>query len=129
MHLGRAGLAQHPDQGPLGVAADDRVVDDDQPLAADDVAQRVELEPDAELADGLARLDEGAADVGVLDQALAVGDAGLLGVADRGRACRTPGVGITRSASTGCSRASWRPISTRASCTPRPAMVVSGRAR
>ena len=46
--------------------------------------QRVELEPDAELADGLAGLDEGAPDVGVLDQALPVGDAGLLGVADRG---------------------------------------------
>ena len=88
MHLGRAGLAQHPDQGALGVAAHDRVVDDDQPLAADDVAQRVELEPDAELADGLAGLDEGAADVGVLDQALAVGDAGLLRVADRGRGAR-----------------------------------------
>ena len=56
-----------------------------RPLAPDHLAQRVELEPDAELADRLARLDEGAADVGVLDQALAVRDAGLLGVADRGR--------------------------------------------
>ena len=55
MHLGGAGLAQHPHQGALGVAAHDRVVDDDQPLARDDVAQRVQLEPDAELADGLAR--------------------------------------------------------------------------
>ena len=54
-------------------------------LPRDDVAQRVELEPDAELADGLRRLDERAPDVGVLDQALAVGDAGLLRVADRGR--------------------------------------------
>ena len=75
VHLDGAGLAQHPDQRALGVAAHDRVVDDDQPLAADDVAQRVELEPDAQLPDGLARLDEGAADVGVLDQAQAVGDA------------------------------------------------------
>jgi hypothetical protein len=47
VHLARAGLAQHPDQRALGVAADDRVVDDDQPLPRDDVAQRVELEPDA----------------------------------------------------------------------------------
>ena len=55
VHLERAGLAQHPDQRALGVAAHDRVVHHDQPLAADDVAQRVELEPDAELADGLRR--------------------------------------------------------------------------
>src|SRR3712207_6851966 len=37
VHLDGPGLAQHADQGPLGVAADDRVVDHDQPLAADDV--------------------------------------------------------------------------------------------
>ena len=55
MHLGGAGLAEHADQRALGVAAHDRVVDDHQPLAADDVLERVELEPDAELADGLAR--------------------------------------------------------------------------
>ena len=54
MDLGGAGLAQHPDERPLGVAAHDRVVDDDQALAGDDLAQRVELEPDAELADRLA---------------------------------------------------------------------------
>jgi hypothetical protein len=63
VHLDRPGLAQHADQRPLGVAADDRVVDDDQPLAADDVAQRVQLQPDAQLPDGLARLDERASDV------------------------------------------------------------------
>ncbi len=91
VHLHRAGLAQHPDQRALGVAAHDRVVHHDQPLAPDDVAQRVELEPDAELPDGLRGLDEGAPDVGVLDQALAVGDAGALGVADRGR-----GAGLRR---------------------------------
>src|SRR6476646_152395 len=87
VHLGGARLAQHPHQRPLGVAAHDRVVDNHQALAADDIAQGVELEPDAQLADGLARRDESAPDVGVLDQPLAVGDAGLLGVADRrGRA-------------------------------------------
>ena len=43
--------------------------------------------PDTALPDRLAGLDEGAADVGVLDQALAVGDAAGLRVADgRGRA-------------------------------------------
>ena len=90
VHLERAGLAQHPDERALGVAADDRVVDDDEALAPDDLAQRVELEPDAQLADGLRGLDERAAHVGVLDQALAVGDAGALGVADRRRG---PGLG------------------------------------
>ena len=84
-----AGLAEHPDLGTLGVAADDRVVDDDQPLATDHVLEGVELQPDAELAQGLAGLDEGAADVGVLHEALAEGDAGLLGVPGRRRACRT----------------------------------------
>ena len=84
MDLEGTGLAQHPHLGALGVAADDRVVDDDDPLAADHVLEGVELEADAELAQGLAGLDEGAADVGVLDEALAVGDAGLLGEADGG---------------------------------------------
>ena len=85
MHFGGAGLAQHGDDGALRVAADDGVVDDHDPLAGDDVPQRVQLQPDAELADRLARLDEGAAHVGVLHQALRVRDAACLGVADRGR--------------------------------------------
>src|SRR5699024_3832984 len=46
------------------------------------VLEGVELEADAELADRLARLDEGPADVGVLHQALAEGDARLLRIAD-----------------------------------------------
>ena len=88
MDLGGAGLAQHPHQGPLGVAAHDGVVDDDESLALDDLAQGVELEADAELAQGLGGLDEGAPHVGVLHQALPVGDAGGLGVADGGRGAR-----------------------------------------
>ena len=40
------------DQGPLSVAAHDRIVDDDEALALDDLAQGVELESDAELAAG-----------------------------------------------------------------------------
>ena len=123
VHLGGARLAQHPHERPLGVAAHDRVVDDDEALAGDDLAQRVELEPDAELPDRLRRLDERAADVGVLDQALRVRDAALLGEADRrrrprlgdrddevgvGRAPRRPACG--RSAPARCSpsgRRSW----------------------
>ena len=88
MHLDRAGLAQHPDQRALGVAAHDGIVHHDQALAADDVAQRVELEADAQLPDRLGRLDEGAPDVGVFHQALAVRDARAFGVTDRGRGAR-----------------------------------------
>src|SRR5262249_50574181 len=87
----RARLTQHPHQRTLRVTAHDRVVHHDQALAFDHLAQRIELEADAELPDGLARLDERAADIGVLDQALTVRDAGLLGVSDRGR-----GAGLRR---------------------------------
>ena len=104
------------------------VVDDDEPLAGDDVPQRVQLEPDAELPDRLAGLDEGAADVGVLDQPLPVRDPEAsaypiaAGVPDSG-------TGMTRSASAGHSRASVRPTSTRTECNLRPEIMVSGRAR
>ena len=49
------------------------------------------------------RLDEGAADVGVLDQALAVRDAGLPRRSRSRPGVPDSGVGMTRSASTGCS--------------------------
>ncbi|CFE39530.1 Uncharacterised protein [Mycobacterium tuberculosis] len=53
MQFDRTGLAQHAYQRTLGVAPHDRVVDDDEPLAADHLFERVELQPDAELTDGL----------------------------------------------------------------------------
>jgi len=62
------GGAQHLDDLAARGAAHDRVVDDDHPLALDHRAHRVELELDAEVADRLARLDEGAPDVVVADQ-------------------------------------------------------------
>ena len=70
MDLDRAGVAQHLDDLAGRVAADDRVVDDDQLLAADDVGQRVELQPQAVLAQLLPGLDEGPRDVAVLDEAV-----------------------------------------------------------
>ena len=88
MHLDRPGLTEHPDQRPLGVAPNDRVVDHDEPLAADHIPQRVQLQPDAELANRLAGLDEGPADVGVLDQSLPVRNARRLRVPDGGRRAR-----------------------------------------
>ena len=48
VHLGGAGLAQHADELLLRGAADDRVVDHDQPLAGDVLPQRVELHAHAE---------------------------------------------------------------------------------
>ena len=98
--LGSPGLAQHLHDGPLGVPAHDRVVDDDQPLALDDLAQRVELEPDTELADRLRRLDEGPPHVGVLHQTLRERDPAGLRVADGGGRARLRGrdhqVGLDR---------------------------------
>ena len=78
------GFPEHPDDGALGVAADDRVVHHHHALAADHGFQGVELEPDAELAQRLRGLDEGAAHVGVLDEAVRERDAGFLGVAHGG---------------------------------------------
>ena len=69
------------DHGPGGRAPHDRVVDHDQPLAGDGVAQRVELAAHALVPLALVGGDEGAADVAVLDQALPVGDAAAAGVA------------------------------------------------
>ncbi len=76
VHLSGAGRIEHVDDLAGGVAAHDGVVDHDQPLAADDRRQRVELHADAHLAQLLVRLDEGAVDVAVLDEALGVRDAG-----------------------------------------------------
>ena len=87
MHLGRARVEQHRDDLARRVAADDRVVDDHEPLAGD-LGERVELHPDALLAQPLVRLDERAPDVAVLDQPLAVRDPGGAREADRRRRAR-----------------------------------------
>ena len=52
--LGRAGLAQQGHDLAGGGAAHDRIVDDDQPLAGHDLAQRAQLDGDAALAHPLA---------------------------------------------------------------------------
>ena len=66
--LARARVAQHLHDLARRVAAHDRVVDDDEALAADDLGQRVELQPQAVLAQLLAGLDERPRDVAVLDR-------------------------------------------------------------
>ena len=87
MHLRRARLEQHQHDRPRRVAADDRVVDDHDPLARD-LGDRVELHPDPLLAHLLVGLDERAPHVAVLDQALAERDPARAREADRGRRAR-----------------------------------------
>ena len=81
----RAVAPQQPDDLLGGRAAHDRVVDDDQPLVADHLAQRAELDVDAPLAHRLAGLDERPAAVPVADHALAERDARRLREPRRGR--------------------------------------------
>ncbi len=84
VHLGGAGLTQHLHHLLGGGAAHDGVVDHHELLAPDVLGQRVELETHALAALLLVGLDERAADVAVLHQAVAVGDAGGARVALRG---------------------------------------------
>ena len=78
------GLEEHPHQRPGGVASHDRVVHHHQPLVLEGRGERVELHADAQLAHLVVGVDEGTADVAVLDQGLAVGDAAAGRVADGG---------------------------------------------
>jgi hypothetical protein len=87
VHLGRAGVEEHLDDLPRGVAAHDRVVDDDQPFAGH-FGEWVELQPDALLAQALVRLDERPPDVAVLDQPFAERDVQRARETDRGRCSR-----------------------------------------
>ena len=84
----RAGVAQHLHDLARRVAAHDRVVDHDQPLARHDLRQRVELQPQAVLAQLLAGLDERARDVAVLDQAVVLREPAGARVAARGGVAR-----------------------------------------
>ena len=66
-----------------GGTADDGVIDEDDALAFEQIAHRVELELHAEVAHALFRFDEGAADVVVADEAEVERDAAFRGVAER----------------------------------------------
>src|SRR5215204_1829621 len=81
--LGCTCFKEQLDQLAAGVATYDGVVYDDHPVAFDHARQRVELEPYAELAHTVGRLDESPPDVAVLYEALRVRDAAPLRVADR----------------------------------------------
>lgn len=73
MHFLGAGILEHADDLFRRRAADDGVIDHHKALAGHVIAQGIELEPHAELAELLRRLDERAGDIAVLDEALAVG--------------------------------------------------------
>src|SRR5258706_1650916 len=79
-----AGRPQALDDAPRRGAADDGVVDGDEPFAPDRPRQCVELQHHAGLAQRLVRLDERAVDVAALHKRLAERDARGLGVPDRG---------------------------------------------
>ena len=116
-----AGGAQHADDLRGRVAAHDRVVDDDEPLAGDDLGHRVELQPQAVLAQLLAGLDEGPLDVAVLDEAVVLGQAAGARVAARRRVAGVRAPGSRGRPSTGASRARISPIRPRTTCSVRAA--------
>ena len=82
MHFAGARVAHHAHDLHRRGAANDRIVDQHDALAVDHGAVGAVLEANAELADVLGRLDEGAADIVVADDAELVRDAGLLRVPD-----------------------------------------------
>ena len=127
MHFARAGLAHHADDLAAGGAADDGIVHQDHALAFEQVAHGVQLELDAEIADGLRGLDERAADIVIADERLAEGQAGFGGVAERGGDSGIGNghdeIGIGRS----IRGASRRPSISRECCTGRPKTMESGR--
>ena len=72
MHFAGAGASDHADNLAAGGAANEGIVDQHDALALQQVPHRIQLQLDAEIADRLRRLDEGAADVVIADQRLAV---------------------------------------------------------
>ena len=84
MHFLGACFAQQADGASAGGAAHDGVIDQDNALVLDGGGDGVQLDAHAALALGLGGLDKGTSDILVLDKAHAVGDAALLGVAQRG---------------------------------------------
>ena len=88
VHLAGADLLYHLDDLLRGRAAHDRIVDQDDPLALDQGAIGVVLETDAEVADVVGRLDEGAAHIVIADDAEFERQARAMGVSDRRRHAR-----------------------------------------
>lgn len=85
MNFLRAGIAQQLYDLLAGCASHYGIVDQHDPLILDHPAIGIVLQLDAHVADGIRRLDEGAAYIVVADDAELEGQAGGLGEADRGR--------------------------------------------
>ena len=128
VHFLRAGLAEDPDDAGGSRAAYDGVIHEDDSLVLHGGGDGVELDADACCTLGLFRLDEGPADVLVLDQADAVGNAAFVAVTQGGVEAES-GAPMTTSASTGWDFASRRPARMRASWTETPSTTESGRAK
>ena len=88
IHLARAGLARHLHDFARRRAADDRIVDEQHDLVLELHADRVQLLAHALLAQRLARHDERAPDVAVLDEALAIREPERVRELQRGRPAR-----------------------------------------
>ena len=134
IHLARAGFAGQLDDLRRGRAAHDRVVHQQHVLAAEFQVDRVELAAHRLRALLLARHDERAADVAVLDEALAVLHAELLRQLQRAGAA---GVGnrddhvdvVIGRARAGSSPPSRSPMRMRAWYTEMLSIIESGRAK
>ena len=85
MHLGRAGVAHHGHNLARGGATHDRIIDKNDPLAAHRLGVGIVLQLDRIGAVLLCRLDEGAADIMIADDAKIEGDRRRLGIAERRR--------------------------------------------
>src|SRR5206468_1281327 len=79
----RTHFANHTNDLTAGRAADDGVVDEHNTFALDEAADRIQFQFYAEVADGLRRLDERAADVMIANETHAEGNFRLKCVADR----------------------------------------------
>ena len=100
MNFLRPGIAHHANQLAAGGAADDGVVDQDDALALENGAYRIQLEFDAKISHALAGLDERPPHVVITDQAKLERDATLAGIthgrSDAGIWNRNNEIGIHR---------------------------------
>src|SRR5215469_7882870 len=84
MDFGCAGLAHHAHDLAADGSTDNRIIDEHDAFALQQMADGIVFELHAEITDGLGRLDEGTADVVIADDGLAEGEPGFGGVTDGG---------------------------------------------
>ena len=84
MHFGGTGIAHHGDDLLGGGAAHDGIIHQHDPFALDGVAVGIVLQPHAQVANAVRRLDKGAADIMVADDAQLERNVRRIGKAQRG---------------------------------------------